>query len=82
MRVILYGNNKLLTGNEHHKKINCKLYGTDILDDNNNFSDLEAAHMFTSRENLNTSVEESWIPDRIMILIYERGKEYEIYPNK
>ena len=80
MRFFIYGSNKITKENKHHKKMNCRLYGTDVADENENFSDLEgrqrSIRMLRSSENLNTSIKEFMIPDKIMILIYERNKEY------
>ena len=60
--------------------MNCRLYGTDVAGDNENLSDLEGGRrsirMLRSNENLHTSIKEFLIPDKIMILIYERNKEY------
>ena len=80
MRFFIYGSNKITKENKHHKKMNCRLYGTDVADENENFSDLEGGRrsirMLRSSENLNTSIKEFMIPDKIMILIYQRNKEY------
>ena len=80
MRFFIYGNNKITRENKHHKKMNCRLYGTDVAGDNENLSDLEGGRrsirMLRSNENLHTSIKEFLIPDKIMILIYERNKEY------
>ena len=60
--------------------MNCRLYGTDVAGDNENLSDLEGGRrsirMLRSNENLHTSIKEFLIPDKIMILIYQRNKEY------
>ena len=55
----------------------CKLFGTKVRNNNKDAFDFEAGRRFTmiSRDDVYVSEEEFAIPDKIMILIYERGKQ-------
>lgn len=76
MNAVLYLKHILVTGNKDHKKMNCKLYGTEIMETNKASDDLEEGRRLTQREGAKISEKQFPIPDKIMILIYERDKEY------
>ena len=67
----------MATGKASTKKMLCKLFGTKVRNNNKDAFDFEAGRRFTmiSRDDVYVSEEEFAIPDKIMILIYERGKQ-------
>ena len=66
---------KIVTGSKDHKKMNCQLYGTEIMESNTKTpQDLEEGEHFTDQE----VMKKFSLPDLIMIGIYERNKEYVI----
>ena len=79
MKAKSFGNKKMVVGKRYKKKMLCKLFGTKVRNNNNNKDDFdfEAAQSFTMmrRDDVYVSQEEFAIPDKIMILIYERGKQ-------
>ena len=76
MKAVLYGKYKLVTGNKDHKKMICNLYGTEIVDIHRPSINLEEGKRLTQYDGETTSVVQFSLPDNIMIMFYERDKEY------
>ena len=76
MKFVLYLKKILVTGKNDYKKMNCKLYGTEAVTKTKTSHDLEEGSCVTSSDGVTISVVQFPIPDTIMILIYERNKEY------
>ena len=72
-----YGHKKMVVGKQFKKKMICKLLGTKVRNNTKDDFDFEAGQSFTMmrRDDVYVSQEEFAIPDKIMILIYERGKQ-------
>ena len=72
-----FGHKKMVVVRPYKKKMLCKLLGTKVRNNNTDDFDFEAGQCLTMmrRDDVYVSEEEFAIPDKIMILIYERGKQ-------